>query len=246
MGSMFSGNRMSKEEMEVVVNKAKEIVSAYPSSSALSRAPRLTTERIGSSTSSSARPGTLTDHPRAPQLIPEPLGSSTSSSARPGTLTDRPRAPQLIPEPLGSSRSSSACPGTLTDRQRALQLIPELLGSSTSSSAHLRAPRTINNMNYERLDPIKGKTYCGYCQRVKQLPTQLGATFKVLELDEMSDGGEIQSALSEWTGQSTVPNVFIKGKHIGGCDRVIETNKQGKLVPLLTEAGAIANNSCQL
>lgn len=30
MGSMFSGNRMSKEEMEVVKNKAKEIVSAYP------------------------------------------------------------------------------------------------------------------------------------------------------------------------------------------------------------------------
>lgn len=30
------------------------------------------------------------------------------------------------------------------------------------------------------------KTYCGYCQRVKQLLTQLGASFKVLELDEMS------------------------------------------------------------
>ncbi|KAF2573660.1 hypothetical protein F2Q70_00000522 [Brassica cretica] len=93
---------------------------------------------------------------------------------------------------------------------------------------------------------VFSKTYCGYCQRVKQVLTQLGATFKVLELDEMSDGGEIQSALSEWTGQSTVPNVFIKGKHIGGCDRVVESNKQGKLVPLLTEAGAIANNSSQL
>ncbi|CAH8392934.1 unnamed protein product [Eruca vesicaria subsp. sativa] len=117
---------------------------------------------------------------------------------------------------------------------------------------------------------VFSKTYCGYCQRVKQLLTQLGATFKVLELDEMSkkpkslviepglywshakftsligDGGEIQSALTEWTGQSTVPNVFIKGKHIGGCDRVMESNKQGKLVPLLTEAGAIANNSSQL
>ncbi|KAG2278287.1 hypothetical protein Bca52824_060842 [Brassica carinata] len=91
---------------------------------------------------------------------------------------------------------------------------------------------------------VFSKTYCGYCQKVKQLLTQLGATFKVLELDEMSDGGEIQSALSEWTGQSTVPNVFIKGKHIGGCDRVMES-KQGKLVPLLTEA-AIANNSSQL
>lgn len=30
MGSMFSGNRLSKEEMEVVMNKAKEIVSEYP------------------------------------------------------------------------------------------------------------------------------------------------------------------------------------------------------------------------
>ena len=32
------------------------------------------------------------------------------------------------------------------------------------------------------------------------------------------NGDEIQSALKEWTGQSTVPNVFIDGKHIGGCD----------------------------
>ncbi|CAH8280626.1 unnamed protein product [Arabidopsis lyrata] len=88
---------------------------------------------------------------------------------------------------------------------------------------------------------VFSKTYCGYSKRVKQLLQQLGATFQVLELDEMSDGGEIQSALSEWTGQSTVPSVFIKGKHIGGSDKVMETNKQGKLVPLLTEAGALAN-----
>lgn len=32
------------------------------------------------------------------------------------------------------------------------------------------------------------------------------------------DGGDIQSALKELTGQSTVPNVFIGGKHIGGSD----------------------------
>jgi glutaredoxin len=32
------------------------------------------------------------------------------------------------------------------------------------------------------------------------------------------DGGDIQAALAEWTGQRTVPNVFIGGKHIGGCD----------------------------
>lgn len=34
----------------------------------------------------------------------------------------------------------------------------------------------------------------------------------------VGDGKEIQAALAEWTGQKTVPNVFIGGKHIGGCD----------------------------
>ncbi|KAK0587067.1 hypothetical protein LWI29_016788 [Acer saccharum] len=87
---------------------------------------------------------------------------------------------------------------------------------------------------------VFSKTYCGYCQRVKQLFTQLGATYKLLELDEENDGGKIQAALLEWTGQSTVPNVFIGGKHIGGCDAVMEKHQGGKLVPLLTDVGAIA------
>lgn len=32
------------------------------------------------------------------------------------------------------------------------------------------------------------------------------------------DGADVQSALAEWTGQRSVPNVFIGGNHIGGCD----------------------------
>lgn len=39
--------------------------------------------------------------------------------------------------------------------------------------------------------------------------------------DYVEDGSEIQAALAEWTGQRTVPNVFIGGKHIGGCDGMI-------------------------
>ncbi|KAH7658912.1 Thioredoxin-disulfide reductase protein [Dioscorea alata] len=84
------------------------------------------------------------------------------------------------------------------------------------------------------------KTYCGYCTRVKQLLTQLGANYTVLELNVESDGAEIQSALAEWTGQRTVPNVFIGGKHIGGCDNVMAVHASEKLVPLLTEAGALS------
>lgn len=90
---------------------------------------------------------------------------------------------------------------------------------------------------------VFSKTYCGYCTRVKQLLTQLGANFKLIELDDESDGDDIQAALLQWTGQRTVPNVFIGGKHIGGCDSVVAKHQAGELKKLLTDAGAISNNN---
>ncbi|KAL9267952.1 Glutaredoxin-C2-like protein [Drosera capensis] len=86
---------------------------------------------------------------------------------------------------------------------------------------------------------VFSKSYCPYCKKAKNLLTELGVSFKVIELDIESDGSEIQSALAEWTGQRTVPNVFIGGNHIGGCDATVGLQQQGKLVPLLTEAGAL-------
>ncbi|XP_068335599.1 glutaredoxin-like [Pyrus communis] len=90
---------------------------------------------------------------------------------------------------------------------------------------------------------VFSKTYCPFCVNVKQLLTQLGASYKAFELDSESDGAQIQSALAEWTGQRTVPNVFVGGKHIGGCDKTTALHKEGKLVPLLTQAGAVAKTS---
>ncbi|XP_062151410.1 glutaredoxin-like [Alnus glutinosa] len=90
---------------------------------------------------------------------------------------------------------------------------------------------------------VFSKTYCPFCVNVKQLLNQLGANFKAIELDTESDGKEIQSALAEWTGIKTVPNVFIGGNHIGGCDATTALHKEGKLVPLLTQAGAVAKVS---
>ncbi|XP_047311749.1 glutaredoxin-like [Impatiens glandulifera] len=87
---------------------------------------------------------------------------------------------------------------------------------------------------------VFSKTFCPYCVSVKKLLTDIGATFKAVELNTEDDGADIQAALAAWTGQRTVPNVFIGGKHIGGNDTTQDLHKQGKLVPLLVEAGAIA------
>ncbi|KMZ68921.1 Glutaredoxin-C4, chloroplastic [Zostera marina] len=87
---------------------------------------------------------------------------------------------------------------------------------------------------------VFSKTYCPYCKRAKNLLTELGASYIVVELNVETDGPEMQDALQEHTGQRTVPNIFIKEKHIGGCDSIIEIHKNGLLLPMLTDAGVIA------
>jgi glutaredoxin 3 len=86
---------------------------------------------------------------------------------------------------------------------------------------------------------VYSKSYCPYCARTKTLLTELGATFAVVELDEVAGGSEQQDALEELTGQSTVPNVFVGGKSIGGNSDVRKLHKAGNLAPLLQQSGAL-------
>jgi glutaredoxin 3 len=65
---------------------------------------------------------------------------------------------------------------------------------------------------------VFSKTYCPYCTATKELFSSLGVKYAVHELDKMEDGAELQNALFRITGQRSVPNVFVKGSHMGGND----------------------------
>lgn len=93
---------------------------------------------------------------------------------------------------------------------------------------------------------VASKSYCPYCTATKTLLLKtLGlkektddgededAVVKIIELDNRKDGAEIQRALYEITGQSTVPNVFIKGKHIGGNSDLQALHSRGGVQQLL-------------
>ena len=56
---------------------------------------------------------------------------------------------------------------------------------------------------------------------------------KIIELDEIDNGAEIQGALLDLSGQRTVPNVFIKGTHLGGNDDTQRAGSSGKLKEML-------------
>ena len=56
-----------------------------------------------------------------------------------------------------------------------------------------------------------------------------------VELDKLPEGEAYQKLLIEISGQKTVPNVFINGNHIGGCDDTLKLDQSGKLLELVKE-----------
>lgn len=86
---------------------------------------------------------------------------------------------------------------------------------------------------------VYSKTWCSYSSEVKSLFKRLGVEPLVIELDELGpQGPQLQKVLERITGQYTVPNVFIGGKHIGGCTDTVKLYRKGELDPLLVEANA--------
>lgn len=75
------------------------------------------------------------------------------------------------------------------------------------------------------------KAFCGYCARAKALLTEKGIAFE--EYDISSGGPKRQEMLSRAKGGSTVPQIFIDDRHVGGSDDLAALNRQGKLDPLL-------------
>jgi monothiol glutaredoxin len=75
---------------------------------------------------------------------------------------------------------------------------------------------------------------CGFSARVVQILTHLGVPFKtanVLEDAELRDG------IKEFSSWPTIPQLYVKGEFIGGCDIVTEMFQAGELETLLKEKG---------
>jgi len=78
------------------------------------------------------------------------------------------------------------------------------------------------------------KSYCPFCKKVKAIFDGINVPYKAYELD-LEDGGEaIQNSLLSKTGQKTVPNIFIKGKHLGGASDTESAFNDGRLQTMLS------------
>jgi glutaredoxin 3 len=73
---------------------------------------------------------------------------------------------------------------------------------------------------------------CGFCHRAKQLLSQKGAKF--LEINVMMNSGKREEMVKRSNGGSTVPQIFIGNKHVGGCDDLFDLEYDGNLDKLLS------------
>ena len=71
---------------------------------------------------------------------------------------------------------------------------------------------------------------CPYCQSADRLLQQKGAAVEKIRVDlEPTRRAEMMQK----SGRRTVPQIWIGGRHIGGCDDLYELERAGGLDPLL-------------
>ena len=78
---------------------------------------------------------------------------------------------------------------------------------------------------------IYTKMTCGVCVRAKRLLEMKKVAFDEIAVDF---GGDKRAEMVERAGgRMTVPQIFINGRHVGGCDDLMALEQQGKLDELL-------------
>jgi monothiol glutaredoxin len=76
---------------------------------------------------------------------------------------------------------------------------------------------------------------CGFSAATIEVLNQIGVPYKAV--DVLAEGDK-REAVKQFTRWPTIPQVFVGGKFVGGCDVVRELHARGELEPLIRTAAA--------
>ena len=78
---------------------------------------------------------------------------------------------------------------------------------------------------------IYTKTFCPYCWRAKSLLEAKGVQYREISVDY---GGDLRAEMIQRAnGRTTVPQIFIREHHVGGCDDLVALDRDGRLDDLI-------------
>ena len=80
---------------------------------------------------------------------------------------------------------------------------------------------------------------CGFSAAVVHILSELGVKFKAVNV--LADA-EVRQGIKDFSNWPTIPQLYVKGEFVGGCDIVKEMFEQGELDTFLKERGITLNN----
>jgi len=107
-----------------------------------------------------------------------------------------------------------------------------------ADSVHDRIQRELTDnpvMLYMKGTPVFPQ--CGFSARVVQILTHVGVPFQSANVLEEA---ELREGIKQFSNWPTIPQLYVKGEFVGGCDIVREMFQSGELATLLSEAGVEA------
>ncbi|MGV7030120.1 glutaredoxin 3 [Methylobacterium symbioticum] len=76
--------------------------------------------------------------------------------------------------------------------------------------------------------------WCPYCSAAKSLLKEKGVTFQEIDVEKTAGA---RATMVQWAGgRTSVPQIFVGDRHVGGCDDLYALDRSGKLDPLLKDA----------
>lgn len=76
--------------------------------------------------------------------------------------------------------------------------------------------------------------FCPFCIRAKMLLNEKKVRFQEIKVD---NNPAMRREMAEKAGQTSVPQIWINGVHVGGCDQLYLLEKKGELDGLLGQKG---------
>lgn len=77
---------------------------------------------------------------------------------------------------------------------------------------------------------IYTQPFCPFCARALRVLSEKGASFREIEAPS---GTPERAEARQRSGRTSVPQIFVDGRHIGGCDDLLALDRAGQLDPLL-------------
>jgi glutaredoxin len=156
-----------------------------------------------------------------------PAAAAAGASARRAAL--RP-ARSAAPAPLRHATHAAVLPPA---RRAAASAAAAASGGGEDYAAMIAAKNADNPVM------VYATSTCPYCAKVKALLGDLGVPFKAVDFDSLADGAAMRAAVNAVSGMRTVPQVFVGGALVGGCDDTVAAARSGDLKRRLAAAGVV-------